>query len=186
MASLEDGSRVVDLNAFWEDSAIAQAYEEKPLTDEGLAKVEKILGYKLPQFYVDICRVRNGGFPVKNELVIEPGKIVYTVRSVFGIGNELESSVAGCYGNEFLFTEWEYPRIGVYFADTGSCGHEMWCLDYRACGAEGEPCVVLVDQEDGFSIRYIARDMTEFFSMLITNEEVDQIEGATQSWCRIS
>ena len=58
--------------------------------------------------------------------------------------------------------EWEYPDIGIYFADCPSAGHDMLCLDYRACGPTGEPSVVHVDQEWDYKIVFVAESFAAF------------------------
>jgi hypothetical protein len=50
-------------------------------------------------------------------------------------------------GSQFHIDEWGYPPVGIYFADCPSAGHDMICLDYRACGTDGEPQVIHVDQD---------------------------------------
>ena len=53
-------------------------------------------------------------------------------------------------------------RIGVYFADCPSGGHDMPCLDYRARGPQGEPTVAHLDQEHDFAVTLVARDFESF------------------------
>jgi hypothetical protein len=57
---------------------------------------------------------------------------------------------------------WDYPEIGVYFADCPSAGHHMVCLDYRSCGPSGEPAVVHVDQDWDYKITAVATDFESF------------------------
>ena len=59
-------------------------------------------------------------------------------------------------GQKLWLEEWEYPPIGVYLATDPSGGHALFALDYRECGKDGEPKVVLVEQESDFEIVELA------------------------------
>ena len=53
-------------------------------------------------------------------------------------------------------------RLGVFFADCPSGGHDMLCLDYRACGPQGAPTVVHVDREHDFAVTLVALHFESF------------------------
>jgi hypothetical protein len=132
----------IDLAEFWEPSEYAlQNYIGAPLTDEVVAAVERALGYTLPASYVALMRFQNGGIPRRTRhRTREPtswavGHIAIT--GIYSIGHEPSCSLCGMTGSEFSIREWGYPPIGVYFADCPSAGHDMLCLDYRACGPTG-------------------------------------------------
>lgn len=56
-----------DLSSVWEsDSWADENYQEAPFTPEILAAVESELGYKLPQSFIELMAVQNGGIFVKN------------------------------------------------------------------------------------------------------------------------
>src|SRR5262249_52861541 len=84
------------------------------------------------------------------------------VTGILGIGNQKRCSLCGGVGSKFWLREWGYPDIGVYFADCPSAGHDMLCLDYRACGPSGEPSVVHVDQEWDYKITLVAPNFEAF------------------------
>ena len=73
-----------------------------------------------------------------------------------------------------MIDEWGYPPIGVYFADCPSAGHDMLCLDYRGCGADGEPQVVHVDQEVDYKTTFVAKDFASFIRGLEPDEAFDE------------
>ena len=47
-----------------------------------------------------------------------------------------------------------------------SAGHDLFFLDYRKCGLEGEPSVVLIDQGDDYAKIPVAENFEEFIDML--------------------
>ena len=56
-----------DLSSVWEFNSWADKdYKEAPFTPEILAAVESELGYKLPQSFIALMAVQNGGIFVKN------------------------------------------------------------------------------------------------------------------------
>lgn len=131
---------------------------------------EKQLGFKLPQSFIEFMRYRNGGCPVHVHYVVEKRKYPVEICELFGMDKKKEYSLIGGMGSEFWMEEWEYPRIGIYFASCPSGGHDLLCLDYRKCGVDGEPEVVHIDQELDFKTVLVANNFEEFVRGLTTCE----------------
>jgi hypothetical protein len=167
-----------DIAGFWEPSECAmKEYIGAPLTDEVLAAVERELGYKLPASYVELMRFQNGGMPrrtnhrTKRRTSWAIDHIAIT--GIYSIGSDKPCSLCGTIGSQFWMAEWDYPPIGVYFADCPSAGHDMICLDYRACGPTGEPQVVHVDQELDYRIVLVAESFEAFIRGLEDDSAFD-------------
>lgn len=157
----------LDVKDFWEPSEYAlQQYVGPPLTDKGLASVERELGYKLPASYVELMRFQNGGIPRRTRHRTRErtswADDHIAIHGIYSIGSNKPCSLCGPLGSKFWIAEWGYPDIGVYFADCPSAGHDMMCLDYRACGPTGEPQVVHVDQEWEYRIVFVAETFEAF------------------------
>ena len=156
-----------DLTNFWDDNWYAlKEYVSDPPSDELIASVEEELGYKLPAVYIWLMKQHNGGIPVNtcypcNEPTCWAEDHV-AITGIFGIGREKIYSLCGELGSQFMIDEWEYPAIGVAICDCPSAGHDMIFLDYRACGPQGEPAVVHVDQENDYKITHLADSFEEF------------------------
>jgi hypothetical protein len=168
-----------DIEQFWKPSEYAEKkYVGAALTDEQVAAVERKLGYKLPASYIELMKYQNGGIPRKtNHRTQErtswaPDHIA--IHGIFSIGSEKSYSLCGELGSEFRIEEWEYPAIGVYFADCPSAGHDMICLDYRDCGPSGEPRVVHVDQEYNYKITFVAENFEAFIRGLEEEEAFEE------------
>lgn len=169
-----------DLKDFWDDSDYARReYTEDAPTDEEIAAIETTLGYRLPRAYIELARAHNGGTPKKNRHRTPKSTSWASdhvaITGILAIGRTKPSSLLGSAGQELWLEEWEYPAIGVYFADTPSGGHDMLCLDYRTCGKEGEPLVVHVDQEDEADddLTVVASDFESFIRGLESDEAFD-------------
>jgi hypothetical protein len=128
------------LDAFWGDSGY---FTGQPLTDPMVTEAERRFGYKLPQAYLRLLRLRNGGSPTRSYFPIEglrgwdAGYLV--VESLRGIGPR--GWLWGIDANHD-----NYPRIGLVIGDTPSGGHDYVMLDYSRCGPKGEPRVVHAEQ----------------------------------------
>lgn len=161
-----------DVQNFWQDSDHTTKTPTEPWpSDELLGSVEADLGYRLPAFYVALMRTRNGGaprntcFPTTKATSWADDHIAIT--RITGIGYEKRSSLCGDLGSQFMLDEWGYPAIGVVVADCPSAGHDVVMLDYRACGPQGEPAVVHVDQEDDYRITPLALNFETFVRELM-------------------
>ena len=156
-----------DLTNFWDDNwyALKEYVSDLP-SDELIASVEEELGYKLPASYIWLMKQHNGGIPVNTCYPCdEPtcwAEDHVAITGIFGIGREKSCSLCGELGSQFMIDEWEYPAIGVAICDCPSAGHDMVFLDYRACGPQGEPAVVHVDQENNYKISHLADSFEEF------------------------
>jgi hypothetical protein len=115
-----------------------------PLTDELVKDAERKLGVKLPQSYLDVLKIQNGG-SLRYDTYPTPVPTSYaddhvSVDYLMGIGNSDE----GIEDSPYYIGEWGLPEELVLL-----CGDGHWwvALDYRQCGPEGEPSVVYVDVE---------------------------------------
>jgi len=168
-----------DVAGFWEPSEYARKeYVGASPTDDAVAAVERELGFKLPPSYVEFMRFQNGGFPrranhrTRERTSWTQDHVAFT--GLYSIGSEKPCSLCGAVGSRFWVDEWGYPPIGIYFADCPSAGHDMLCLDYRACGPTGEPQVVHVDQEFDYKIVFVAESFEAFIRGLEDDSAFDQ------------
>ena len=162
----------VDLENFWDDNSYAlKDYVSDPPSDELIADIEKELGYKLPASYIYLMKKHNGGMPVNTcHPCDEPTSWAedhVAISGILSLGRDKTNSLCGELGSRFMIDEWEYPDIGVAICDCPSAGHDMIFLDYRACGPQGEPAVVHVDQEFDFKITHLADSFEEFICNLV-------------------
>lgn len=169
------------LSDFWDDSEYArESYQSDPPTDELITSIEKELGYKLPSSYIELMKQQNGGVPKNTNFPTdEPtswSEDHIAISGILGIGREKSYSLCGDMGSQFMIDEWGYPDIGVMICDCPSAGHDIVMLDYRACGRDGEPEVVHVDQEDDYEITFLADNFEAFIKGLVNDEVYDTSE----------
>lgn len=182
-SSAEDNAPFSDvfLSEFWEDSDYARkSYVGEPPTDELIASVEEELGYKLPASYIALMKQQNGGIPKNTCFPTEEAtswaEDHIAITSIMGIGREKSYSLCGDTGSQFMIEDWGYPDIGVVICDCPSAGHDVVMLDYRACGPDGEPEVIHVDQESDYEITFLADNFETFIKGLVSEEEFDTSE----------
>lgn len=168
-----------DFEGFWNDREYSlKNYVEPAPSDELIASIEEELGgFRLPAAYVELARMHNGGLLKRNcHPMDEPTGWAddhIAITGLYAIGRTSNYSLCGETGSKFWEEEWGYPPIGVCIANTPSAGHEMIVLDYSECGKQGEPRVVYVDQEDDYSITFVAPDFVTFVRGLVNEEEYD-------------
>jgi hypothetical protein len=165
-----------DFDGFWEDREYSQkGYVEPAPSDELIASIEEELGgFRLPAAYVELARMHNGGELKRNCYPMDQptgwAEDHIAITGLYAIGRTSFYALCGEVGSKFMEAEWGYPPIGVYIADTPTAGHQMIALDYRECGKQGEPRVVYVDQEDDYSITFVAPDFATFVRGLVNGE----------------
>jgi SMI1-KNR4 cell-wall len=156
-----------DISDFWEVSEYAnESYIDSPLTDDVVSEIELRLGYRLPKSYIELSRHQNGGIPKntnhRTTSCTSWADDRIAITGIYSIGDKKRYSLGGSNGSQFMIEIWDYPPIGIYFADCPSGGHDMTCLDYRECGRQGEPQVVHVDQEFDYKITFVAPNFESF------------------------
>ena len=160
---------------WYNDKYSLKEYVGKTPTDEDFEKVEKELGYRLPESYKALMKIQNGGELRKNNF---EGAFKrnwasgsFDIEYISGVDSSKRYSLCGEFGSKFWIEEWKYPNIGIAICGTSSGGHDMIFLDYSDCGPEGEPCVAHIDQEGGYEITYLADNFKDFIDGLFNNEE---------------
>lgn len=163
-----------DYTAFWGESD----YYTSPgqVTDSIVIAVEKRLGYKLPNSYIELMKTKNGGTPVNT---CYPTKAATTwakdhiaITGIRGIGG-LWGIDSNELGSKFMIEEWGYPDIGILVCTCPSGGHDAVMLDYSECGKNGEPRVIHVDIDtfDQAEIIVLAENFETFIKGLVNEKE---------------
>lgn len=108
-------------------------YIQPDLTPQMISQAEARIGHQLPEAYLDLLRVQNGGY----------------IR--YGLPDSVHDVIAGIgpYFPSITDVRWEEVRDWVSFELNGLVpfdgdGHWNLCLDYRV---GNEPCVTLADIE---------------------------------------
>ncbi|MDZ5603820.1 SMI1/KNR4 family protein [Pseudomonas sp. RP23018S] len=171
----------IDLSTFWDDCDYAlKAYIDASPSDACVAEVQAQLGYRLPASYVAFMRRHNGGLPHNTCFPTDEStswaEDHAAISGFLSIGRQKMHSLCGELGSRFMIEAWGYPDIGVYICDTPSAGHDMVALDYRACGPQGEPQVVHVDQEGDYRITVLAKNFETFVRGLVNEAVYDRSE----------
>lgn len=145
------------------------------LTPELIERAETSLGLRLPPAYLELLSERNGGAPHRRCFMtgFETSWATdhFEIAAVLGVGGDLGIDSTGGHGSADLVREWDYPDVGIVICDTPSGGHDTVMLDYRVCGASGEPSVVYVDEDR--VPREVAPSFEAFISQLAHCPEDD-------------
>lgn len=168
-----------NLSDFWEETSnyAKDKYIGPVPTDEMIRSVEEELGYKLPESYIVLMQVQNGGFSKKSAFPTSTptswADDHIAIEGFLSIGWDKTYSLCGKLGSRFMIEEWGYPDIGIAICDCPSAGHDMVFLDYRECGPQGEPKVVHIDQEDDYYITPLADSFEAFIRGLVDEDDFD-------------
>jgi len=142
------------------------------LTAEMVGHAEEILGYKLPQSYLDILFLQNGGYFEKTAFLTESpikwDECYVSCYLLYGIGGT--NGIDADTGSRYLIGEWDYPNIGVVIS---SEGHTAFMLDYSSCGPNGEPGVVYVDTDPEVRVSSLASTFSAFIAALTDEPDDD-------------
>lgn len=130
------------------DTSGKNYYAGPPLTSEMVRAAEEALGYRLPEAYLGVLRIKNGAtlklehscFPVEESTSYASDHV--GVDAILGIGHP--HGIDGERGSRYMIEEWGYPDVGVVIGSTPGGGHTTVMLDYRDCGPKGEPRVIYV------------------------------------------
>jgi hypothetical protein len=151
-----------NLKNFWDDAP----YGNPPLTDEMVVKAETILGVKLPQLFIDLLKIKNGGY---SKGFVFPTTVAQSwaddhvpLSDVYGIG--FEEDTYSIMQSAYLREEWGmFEKLIVISGD----GHYFIALDYRKSDT---PTVCWIDTECDEDVQ-IASSFESFIAGLVSGED---------------
>lgn len=146
------------------DKQVEDPYNQGALVEGRIAEAEKVLGYHFPKSYVVFLGIQNGG------TLSEEYSDCY-LTAIYGIG-----SADNSYGIEkkrdLWKNDWQYPDIGIPFGETESCGHDLYYMDFSVVDENGEPRIVLIDNEGNNEVYFVANNFTEFLGKVYRKEDI--------------
>ena len=134
-------------------------YVQTELTDKIIQQTEQFLGYKLPQEYLNILKIQNGGY-IAYSLEESPH------RQIFGIGSKFPNITN--FDIDELQTVVSFNLDGLIPFDGD--GYWYLCFDYR--NNTQSPCISLIDIECDQE-KIIAKDFAEYLALLQSDCNTD-------------
>ncbi len=145
----------MDFSDFWHDIKESERRYEGAKPDlRVIRSVQDELGFKLPDTYIELMKMHNGGMVNRCWYPISFPAETYAdyiqITHLLGIGREANYSLCGRFGSKFLLEgKGEIETAGIAFANCISPSRAILLLDYRTSGSEGEPCVTYVNSSTG-------------------------------------
>ena len=127
-------------------------YVQSPLTDALVQQAESQFGHSLPQLFLDILRVQNGG-PIRFSI---PDSVC---DHIAGIGPSYPSITDDDLSDHQEYVDYSLDGLVPFDGD----GHWYYCLDYRDNSVE--PAVSYIDLECNSENR-IADSFSDFLQLL--------------------
>ena len=148
-------------------------YTSPPLDESVVERAQSIVGYRLPEAYLELLNERNGG-RLRSRCFRTTFPTSWAddhigVLAIRGIGGEWGIDSSSGLGSVDVIREWQYPDIGIVICETPSGGHDTVMLDYSECGPEGEPSVAYIDEDR--MPRRLASSFSEFLDGLYVCDE---------------
>lgn len=145
----------MDFSDFWHDIRESEHRYESNKPDTRLIRsVEEALGFKLPDSYIELMRMHNGGmlnrcwYPIR--FPAETYSDYIQITHFLGIGRDALYSLCGRFGSDFLLEDKDaFKGKSVAFASCISPSRAILVLDYRNAEEGAEPCVTFVNSQTG-------------------------------------
>lgn len=155
----------ISMSDFWDSNY----YNNPSLTNKIIEKAEKKLGVKLPDSFLYLLKIQNGGytkgfaFPMTEKTTWAENHVPLT--ELFGIVLEKNSNSGhNIMQTEYLIKEWGLPEKQVLLSGDG---HWWITLDYRQ---SENPSVRWIDLECNEDI-HIADSFEDFINGLVSENE---------------
>lgn len=146
------------------DKQAEDLYNQGDLVVGRITEAEKVLGYHFPKSYIEFLQVQNGG-------TLSKAYSGSRLKAVYGIG-----AADNSYGIEkkcdLWKNDWQYPNIGIPFGETESGGHDLYYMDFSVVDENGEPRIVLIDNEGNNEVYFVANNFAEFIGKVFRKEDL--------------
>lgn len=143
----------MDFSDFWHDIRESERHYESAKPDlRAVRSVQEELGFRLPDTFVELMKMHNGGmvnrcwYPIR--FPAETYSDYIQITHLLGIGRDANYSLCGRFGSKFLLEgKGELETAGIAIANCISPSRAVIMLDYRNAGKDGEPCVTFVNSQ---------------------------------------
>jgi hypothetical protein len=153
----------VDLTHAWKVPAFLDFVHEA-LTTEAVSHATSLLGVRLPDSYLELLRIQNGGYARATWSELPH-------RRFDGIGATFPSiTLPTWFQGDDVPEEMWVPNSPEPLVSFDGEGHWDLCLDYRSVGSDGEPTISYIDTELETDDA-VAPSFTAFLSRLVDQTE---------------